>query len=533
MKRNFQFGKRLTAAALTMAITAGMCSAMAADITIVDSDEISVSSTQTQASKYTYVYAGLTWEEYWKSEGIDLSGSNWTASSDVLDAHNEYDKGAYDAVTRATTNHGLHRGSYQCTTVIYDTNGNTYNLSHWSEDGKTMILTDGTEIPYSKGTMTLADGTTATVDHYQVLGIKYVPVRVATDDYADFCSKYTVVENGGTLVGGYGEVNLAAYSLTSKVTSKTNGLKYATKNSDGTYTFKARKTGTDSGIDGQALATQAVTTADQYTEGQDAIYPEVKEASGSYGEFLRVDLKGSYGALGAKMYAVRWDYYGNSKNYKKVIASYGTKFAADNWMHKSMSIQLGLTDSLRCQLPEGYDGTGYWKLTVYAMGYKDVEIKVQATAANIAVDSDEPADTTKLAEAIAKAEALDQANYTETNWANVQAELQEAKDVLAMENPTQPVVNEAISHLTAAMEEHIYNLKNATVKLSKTTYKYNGKAKKPSVTVKMNGKKLAKKNYTVKYKNNKKVGTASVVITGKKGTNYAGTSKTVTFKIKK
>ncbi|URW87894.1 hypothetical protein M5E86_16520 [Blautia wexlerae] len=32
-----------------------------------------------------------------------------------------------------------------------------------------------------------------------------------------------------------------------------------------------------------------------------------------------------YGALGAKMYAVKWDYYGNGN---KVLASYGTKFAS-------------------------------------------------------------------------------------------------------------------------------------------------------------------------------------------------------------
>ena len=30
----------------------------------------------------------------------------------------ELDKGAFDTVSRATTNHGLHRGSYQCTSEI-------------------------------------------------------------------------------------------------------------------------------------------------------------------------------------------------------------------------------------------------------------------------------------------------------------------------------------------------------------------------------------------------------------------------------
>lgn len=63
-----------------------------------------------------------------------------------------------------------------------------------------------------------------------------------------------------------------------------------------------------------------------------------------------MDLNGNYGGLGAAMQAVKWDYYGNGNT---VLATYGTKFAADNWMHKMMGIQLGLTHSVRCQLPAG------------------------------------------------------------------------------------------------------------------------------------------------------------------------------------
>ncbi len=69
----------------------------------------------------------------------------------------------------------------------------------------------------------------------------------------------------------------------------------------------------------------------------------------------------------------------------------------------------------------------------------------------------------------------------------------------------------------------------ATVKLSATTYTYNGKAKTPTVTVKLSGKTLKKNtDYTVKYSNNKSVGKATVIITFKG--NYSGT-KTLTFKI--
>lgn len=78
----------------------------------------------------------------------------------------------------------------------------------------------------------------------------------------------------------------------------------------------------------------------------------MKEAKGSYGEFLRVDLTGNYGDLAANLQTVTWTYYGDDSTYTNAKATYGTKFAADNWMHKVMGIQLGLTDSLRCTLPE-------------------------------------------------------------------------------------------------------------------------------------------------------------------------------------
>ena len=73
-------------------------------------------------------------------------------------------------------------------------------------------------------------------------------------------------------------------------------------------------------------------------------------------------------------------------------------------------------------------------------------------------------------------------------------------------------------------------VKIMTVKLSKSTFTYTGKSQKPKVTVSVNGKKLSAKQYTVSYKNNKKIGTAKVVVKGK-GT-YKGCSKTVTFRIK-
>lgn len=403
--------------------------------------------------KNSYVYAGLTWGEYWSQENVTAAGN--VSGSDEKDSHNESDTGAFDAVTRATTNHGLHRGSYQCMATIYTTEGNTYQLSYWKSSTEP-VLADGTVAiwtPADRKTGTPASiqvngGAKESLDHYAVTGIKYVPVQVKAEDYADFAAKYPVVKNGEILVGGFSENNLKAYSETANVTVNTNGLKTVTKNEDGSFSFSARKTGTESGIQGTDLKVAT------------GIKPEVKTASGSYGEFLRVDLNGNYGGLGAAMQAVKWDYYGNGNT---VLATYGTKFAADNWMHKIMGIQLGLTHSVRCQLPAGTDGTGHWKLTVYALGYQDYTFEFDATATNIVTSTDPSTiDTTALKAALEKVKALNKDDYTEESWKKVEDEATETQEMLkeieaAIKNKTtvafsQAAVDEQVNeHLTAAI----------------------------------------------------------------------------------
>ena len=412
--------------------------------------EVKFTYTKNAQEEYKYVYAAMTWAEYWAAEGVQAAGDS--SSSSELDTRNEADKGAFDAVTRATANHGLHRGSFQCVAVIEAENGKTYEVSHWSADGKEITLTNGNVIKFNRGEITDTDGTITKLKDYEVTGLKYVPVKVASADYEAFCQKYNVVENGGELVGGYGENKLAAYSVKANVTEATNGLKTVTKDEKGNFSFSARQAGSDSGIEGQTLKT----APDAMEAGL-----TVKDAKGSYGEFLRVDLTGNYGDLGANMQAVIWTYYGNDSTYSNVKATYGTKFAADNWMHKTKGIQLALTKSLRCTLPEGTDGTGYWTITIAALGYKDVTYQFQATDANIVKDSEEEISTDELKKAIEAAEALTESDYTADSWAAMQAELQEAKDELK-DPKTQATVDEATHHLNAAIE--------ALVKAQKETY---------------------------------------------------------------
>lgn len=517
--------------------------------------------------KNSYVYAGLTWGEYWSQENVTAAGN--VSGSDEKDSHNESDTGAFDAVTRATTNHGLHRGSYQCMATIYTTEGNAYQLSYWKSSTEP-VLTDGTVAiwtPADRKTGTPASiqvngGAKESLDHYAVTGIKYVPVQVKAEDYADFAAKYPVVKNGEILVGGFSENNLKAYSETANVTVNTNGLKTVTKNEDGSFSFSARKTGTESGIQGTDLKVAT------------GIKPEVKTASGSYGEFLRVDLNGNYGGLGAAMQAVKWDYYGNGNT---VLATYGTKFAADNWMHKMMGIQLGLTHSVRCQLPAGTDGTGHWKLTVYALGYQDYTFEFDATATNIVTPTDPSTiDTTALKAALEKVKALNKDDYTEESWKKVEDEATETQEMLkeieaAIKDKTtvafsQAAVDEQVNeHLTAAInglvkkEKPVEPVVTPDVKPTVTPGKNETKPTatpapvvKPGITAKVSqvyvGKKatikVTKTKVTGKVtfkSSNKKVATVNSkgVITGKKAGKAVITvkvgkyTKKLTVKVKK
>lgn len=557
--------KRLIGKAFAVAMTGAMAfTATPVTANIFNVAHVVKAAEADQAEEWTYCYVGLTWAEYWAHEDVYNAGD--ASSSDVLDSKKESDKGGYDVVTRATANHGLHRGSYQCMATIFTTDadgktGPEYKVSHWSDDGKTIYLTDGSSVSWNKGKIT-DNGNTYTMSHYEVSGIKYVPVAVKTSQLNDLKAKYQVVENGGTLTGGYTEVNLSAYTATANVTANTNGLKTATENSDGSFSFSARKTGSESGLKDTAIK----------KVDSDKITVTVQPGAGSYGEFLRVDLNGvAYGDLGSNMQAVTWTYYGYDDTYSKPLATYGTKFAADNWMHKSMGIQLGLTESIRCQLPEDYDGTGYWKLTISALGYEDFSFNIQATGDNIANAKDatdtEKSDLQKL---------IDQANDMKANkdsycdgqdkaWADLDTELGEAVDALKDEVIYSGTVKECTSHLTAAMKavtkknyktittpastskdgsivvkcSNCGDVKSTTtiakiksIALNKTSFTENGKVQKATVVAKDSANKtIAASNYTVSYSNSnsKKPGTytATVKFNGK---NYTGTKK-LTYKI--
>ncbi len=88
------------------------------------------------------------------------------------------------------------------------------------------------------------------------------------------------------------------------------------------------------------------------------------------------------------------------------------------------------------------------------------------------------------------------------------------------------ICDEALEIIT---EKDRTSISAAEVTLPKSKYAYDGKEKKPSVTVKLNGKTLKKNtDYKVTYKNNTNIGTATVKVTGIG--SYKG-SASATFRI--
>ena len=107
------------------------------------------------------------------------------------------------------------------------------------------------------------------------------------------------------------------------------------------------------------------------------------------------------------------------------------------------------------------------------------------------------------------------------------------KDVPNANHGVRPAIRVNLSKIRSVNADKekakIKSLSNAIIKLQKTSYKYDGKVKRPEVTVLYEGKELSPSDYTVNYQDNKYAGTAVVEVTG--AGRFSGTVKT-TFTIK-
>ena len=90
--------------------------------------------------------------------------------------------------------------------------------------------------------------------------------------------------------------------------------------------------------------------------------------------------------------------------------------------------------------------------------------------------------------------------------------------------------NYTIKFVSAKLTIKTIVANDPVIKVKPAKYYYDGKAKKPKVTVKYNGKIVPASEYTVKYLNNVEIGTATVVVKDKKG-GYYKVNGTATFEI--
>lgn len=169
---------------------------------------------------------------------------------------------------------------------------------------------------------------------------------------------------------------------------------------------------------------------------------------------------------------------------------------------------------------------------VYDNGYvndDDVTYAIQELEAAVKKLTVKAADTAKADDAKADAAKLQKDNYTPESWKAVEDALAELEKVSKGENVLQSELDAAVEKLTQAISDlkeaekpEPEAKKVALVKLSTTTYTYNGKVKKPAVTAKDNKNNVIPKSaYTVKYSSGcKSVGkyTATVTFRG----DYSG-----------
>lgn len=159
----------------------------------------------------------------------------------------------------------------------------------------------------------------------------------------------------------------------------------------------------------------------------------------------------------------------------------------------------------------------------------DVTNAIQELEAAVKKLTVKAADTAKADDAKADAAKLQKDNYTPESWKAVEDALAELEKVSKGENVLQSELDAAVEKLTQAISDlkeaekpEPEAKKVASVKLSTTTYTYNGKVKKPAVTAKDDKNNVIPKSaYTVKYSSGcKSVGkyTATVTFRG----DYSG-----------
>ena len=317
--------------------------------------------------------------------------------------------------------------------VISTKEGDNYGLRHLENIWKK------TELAWSTGFVTTSHGNTLDSKNYEkMMGQTINKITYYTDNgiYEIDADQYVPVKFNGTIAAENADVESGKVNVTVEglpgdyqaeytvegledVQVKDGVLTYKTKGAEiGKYTLKV--------FDKSEKYADLTTDFELTTEAVPVVFNNESAA-----------------LVAAEGYAAE-----DVTSYVKKIESVtvdGTEYAATGKRAVKIIKEDGTIDTTAAPFKNAENGHVF-KISVKATGYaKDYEFTYTLS------QESETITTTELEAAIAKAEALTESDYTAESWASMQMELQEAKDEL--KNPkTQATVDEAVSHLNAAVE---------------------------------------------------------------------------------
>ena len=382
-----------------------------------------------------YGTAKLSHLEYWQGEGVEASTLT-DASSAEKDEEGYYDLGGFDTVTRSTLTYGPAHTAFQFENIFYAVDAETYEDAVFAPTFKVSAFSGNTYesvgIPYVGAAIgenhisvesfsageTEATARDYLLDRYEIPGYESIPVSVNGTTY---------IENMVKLDAGVGKVPSAFENVTIGGQIKyfydfNVGDSVTSFNVDVDANTGLLKHLNDNGTYGKAADGQSVyNDADQIlisNGGWDTTGTDYNYSWGNYQDsyiYLQAgDSQSTAKDLTTEQYfnycthflGAKYEYYGDIdalgvsspsdistlselEARGSTQAAYGSTFAADTWWapYKKARIEVGFNfDSLRLggtgtNTSEGgiynygnaQGKTGYYKITLYAVGYENIE----------------------------------------------------------------------------------------------------------------------------------------------------------------
>ncbi|MFP3154543.1 Ig-like domain-containing protein [Lachnospiraceae bacterium ZAX-1] len=203
--------------------------------------------------------------------------------------------------------------------------------------------------------------------------------------------------------------------------------------------------------------------------------------------------------------------------------SFGNVVMSDTWGTNRYSYEFKptITDDYYFEIASSY--RGQYNLSIKDMDIAPTAIEIMKDGSPVSSVTSLSGQTIHLGTQVEPSNAYDQT----VSWTS--SDPQVAKVVNGTVTPisggkTTITAKTNVGKKTASIKVYVKGLSLSKAKVTVSGNQvYSGKVKKPSVKVTFNGKAVSASNYSVTYKNNKKVGKATIKVKAK-GTYYTGTT---------